>query len=374
MLDPATHRRRLYAAARSRPARALRRLHTEGDLAFDAEHVGVLARFQPRRALRPAQGRRSARGDGLDPPVPTRLGRAGADRRDAPGRHPICQRSWSARKPARRARSTRRAGYSTGEGFRLEGALGASQPVPARRRAAHRRHRRAPQEQNRSIRFRRTTGASATAPSAPARSGARDYQAFRAIPPALYGLHLAANSTPIWQKRWTYAYGAEILATNESRLRHFAAVSLGDAYFIGGLIGQVGYRPLEQPARSDQGLPPDRAASIPKARCGNGADFYLRNRIDGSAYYPVGDSFVLAGRVARRLDLRHPRATSSRRRGGSMRAAAARCAASAIRSSGPRDPNNDPARRPQPHRIRARGPLPLRQLRRRRLRRRRPGL
>ena len=75
-----------------------------------------------------------------------------------------------------------------------------------------------------------------------------------------------------------------------------ATISLSDAYFIGGLIGQLGYD------RSNSLLDPTRGFRLlarvnPEASLGNGTEFYVRNLIDGSAYYPVGENFVLAGRA-----------------------------------------------------------------------------
>ena len=69
---------------------------------------------------------------------------------------------------------------------------------------------------------------------------------------------------------------------------------------------------------------------------------YTRTQIDASAYRSVTDGVVLAGRT--RLGTIFGRAARrrSRRRGASTRAAVRRCAAMAIQSIGPRDPNNDP--------------------------------
>src|SRR3546814_13948094 len=52
---------------------------------------------------------------------------------------------------------------------------------------------------------------------------------------------IARESTPIWQKRWTWAYGAELIATNETRFRRRDFDQPSDTYFIGGLVGQLGY-------------------------------------------------------------------------------------------------------------------------------------
>jgi translocation and assembly module TamA len=186
------------------------------------------------------------------------------------------------------------AGYSTGEGFRVEAAWehrNLFPPEGALRFAAIV----GTAEQNISVRFRRSNWRQRDRFLLfQLEAGQRDYEAFQGYTARLYGL-VSRESTPIWQKVWTYAYGAEILATNESREGR-AQLSLSDAYFIGGLIGQVGYD------RSNSLLDPTRGFRLlarvnPEASLGNGTDFYVRNLIEGSAYYPFGESFVLAGRV-----------------------------------------------------------------------------
>jgi translocation and assembly module TamA len=186
------------------------------------------------------------------------------------------------------------AGYDTGQGLRLEAAWehrNLFPPEGALRIAAIA----GTQEQNLSIRFRRNDwGQRDRVLLLQLDTGRRDYPAFQGYTSRLYGL-ISRDSTPIWQKRWTYAYGAELLATNENRDGN-AHVSLSDAYFIGGLIGQLGYD------RSNSLLDPTRGFRLtarvnPEASLRNGTDVYIRNQIDGSAYFPFGDGFVLAGRV-----------------------------------------------------------------------------
>jgi translocation and assembly module TamA len=54
-------------------------------------------------------------------------------------------------------------------------------------------------------------------------AGRRDFAAFEGYTARLLGL-VTRESTPIWQKRWTYAVGRELLATNEAQVgrRHLA--------------------------------------------------------------------------------------------------------------------------------------------------------
>jgi translocation and assembly module TamA len=186
------------------------------------------------------------------------------------------------------------AGYSTGEGIRVEGAWehrNLFPPEGSLRIAAIA----GTAEQNLSIRLRRSNWHQRDrAILFELEGGQRDYEAYQGYTVRLHGL-ITRESTPIWQKVWTYSYGAEILATNESRIGK-AELSLGDAFFIGGLFGQLGYD------RSNSLLDPTSGFRLtgrvnPEASLGNGTDFYLRNQIDGTVYYEAGGSFVLAGRT-----------------------------------------------------------------------------
>lgn len=266
---------------------------TEGNLAFDAEHVGVLARFEPgelydRRLvddLREAMAATRLFESVSAEPVLT-----GETAEDGTEYVNILVRQEEG--PARSIDG--QAGYSTGEGFRVEVAWehrNLFPPEGSLRFAAIA----GTAEQNISVRFRRSNWHQRDrAILLQLEAGQRDYEAFQGYTTRLYGL-ITRESTPIWQKVWTYAYGAEILATNESREGR-AKLSLSDAYFIGGLVGQLGYD------RSNSLLDPTRGFRLlgrlnPEVSLGNGTEYYLRSLLEGTIYQPFGDSFVLAGRV-----------------------------------------------------------------------------
>lgn len=108
---------------------------------------------------------------------------------------------------------------------------------------------------------------------------------------------LSRQSTPIWQKRWTWSVGAEVIGTNEQG----AALTLdGDRprrnYLIGAIPLQLGYD------RSDDLLNPTRGFRInlrvsPESSLQSGLHAYGRLEGNASAYQPVGRPIVLAGRV-----------------------------------------------------------------------------
>ena len=185
-------------------------------------------------------------------------------------------------------------GYSTGEGLRLEGAWEHRQffrPEGSVRASAVL----GTNEQSAGLRLRfNNWGLRDQALLVLAEAGRRDFAAFEGYTARLLGL-ITRESTPIWQKRWTYSYGAELLATNESQVGA-PRISLGEAYFIGGLIGQIGYD------RSNNLLDPSSGFRLtarvnPEASMRGEFDYYLRTQLDASYYQPFGESFVLAARA-----------------------------------------------------------------------------
>ena len=266
---------------------------TEGNLAFGPEHVDVLARFNRgdlydrrrvddlREAMVATRLFRSVSAE------PVRTGETAPD-----GTEYV---NILVRQDAGPARSLdANAGYSTGEGLRIEGAWehrNLFPPEGSLRVSAVA----GTQEQSASARFRRNNwNQRDRALILQLEAGRRDYAAFRGYTARVHGL-VTRESTPIWQKRWTYAYGAELLATYESRYGE-PRLSLGDGYFIGGLVGQIGYD------RSNSLLDPTRGFRLfgrinPEASLKDGFNQYVRNLFDASGYYPVRDNLVIAGRI-----------------------------------------------------------------------------
>jgi translocation and assembly module TamA len=111
------------------------------------------------------------------------------------------------------------------------------------------------------------------------------------------GVNWSRQSTPIWQKRWTYSYGAAIIGTNEQG----AALNSTDPrprrnYLIAALPSQVQYD------RSDDLLNPTRGYRVlarvsPEASIRKGVKPYARLTGQVTGYYPIGQSIVLAGRA-----------------------------------------------------------------------------
>jgi translocation and assembly module TamA len=100
----------------------------------------------------------------------------------------------------------------------------------------------------------------------------------------------------IWQKKWTWSYGGEWLATRERGVFSSAGIKDTRGFLIAALPLQLGYD------GSDNLLNPTRGfrlgGRLSPEFSQHGRHFtYARVQIDASAYRPVSDSLVLAGRI-----------------------------------------------------------------------------
>ncbi len=231
------------------------------------------------------------------------------------------------------------AGYGTGQGFRAEGSWTHRNLFPPEGSLTVAGVL-GTQEQAASVGFAR------------ANAGRRDrnielslsvlhsnYDAFEA-----YTGRLAATmsyiSTPIWQKKFTWAAGVELLATSEDQFDRTRALRDRQIYYVAALPGQVGFD------RSDSLLDPTKGYRInlrvsPEASLGSGSQFYARTMLDASYYFSATDSLVLAARarVGSISGIARDNLAPSRRYygggGGSVRGFG-------YQRLGPRDPNGDP--------------------------------
>lgn len=154
---------------------------------------------------------------------------------------------------------------------------------------------------------------------------------------------LAANlerqTNLIWQKKWTWNAGFELLASQE---RDIVSGNFGrNTFFIGALPLLLAYD------GSDDLLDPQRGFRLsgrlsPEVSLQGGASTYARAQLDTSGYFPMGDRVVFAGRV-RLATIAGATATNiapSRRYyaggGGSVRGYG-------YQAIGPRDAYGDPA-------------------------------
>ncbi|EMD82758.1 autotransporter assembly complex protein TamA [Pacificimonas flava] len=277
------------------PRSRFRNIRTEGDLAFDAEHVELLSRFEEgdlydvrmQDDLREAMVATSLFNSVSIEPVNT-----GEYNEDGTMDVDLLVRQQQG--PPRSI--TGDVGYSTGQGFRAEVAWqhrNLFPPEGALQLGAVAGTR----EQQIGATFRRSNaGQRDRTFLLNASVGRRDFEAFHANT-AIVRARLTRESTPIWQKRWTYALGAEFLATSETRVGAPTIFGSEDTYYIAALPSQIGYD------ASDSLLDPRSGwrATVrlsPEASLNDGAfDPYLVSQLDSSGYLPIGESFTLAGRV-----------------------------------------------------------------------------
>lgn len=313
-------------------------IETRGDLAFDAEHVAVLARFK-RGDLYDSRKvddlRQALVATGLFSTIaaePQPTGESAGDDTE----YVTMLVTQQAGPPRTIAAS---AGYGTGEGLRLEGSWTHRNMFPPEGALTFRGVL-GTQEQGVGATLRRSNaGRRDRTLELVAEATRSNYDAFEALTGRV-GARISYDSTPIWQKKFTYAYGVELIATREDDYDFAAGERSFDFYTILGLSGQVGMD------RTDSLLDPTRGFRItsliqPEGSLAGRFSPYARLRTDISGYYPVTDNIVLAGRLrlGSILGAARERLAPSRRfyagGGGSVRGFG-------YQELGPKDPNNDP--------------------------------
>jgi translocation and assembly module TamA len=267
---------------------------TEGKLAFDAAHVAVLTRFKPGDLYdnRLTDDLRAALvATGLFATVsvePVRTGNINPDGTE--------QVNLLVEQERGKQRSLAvSGGYSTGEGIQLTGSFtnrNLWNPEGALILTAIG----GTQEQGASATFRRSNaGQRHRTVTLTAAADHTQYDAYNALTTTLSG-KISYDSTPIWQKKFTYAYGFELVGTNESVYDFNANASVRGTYFIVALPGQVEFD------RSDSLLNPTKGYRLklsisPETSVRGAVRPYVRTLLEASYYKSIGQSLVLAGRV-----------------------------------------------------------------------------
>jgi len=113
---------------------------------------------------------------------------------------------------------------------------------------------------------------------------------------ALLAGNIERLSNFIWQKKWTWSYGAQLLATDEQGVFSLTGAKDTRTFLIAALPLTLGYD------GSDSLLDPTRgfrlSGWISPEYSGHGKSLvYARSQIDASAYRPVSDHVVIAGRI-----------------------------------------------------------------------------
>jgi translocation and assembly module TamA len=152
------------------------------------------------------------------------------------------------------------------------------------------------------------------------------------------GIGIERQTNIIWQKKWTWSAGMEVLATNERD--GLIGASARKNFLIGALPLSLNYDGSDNLLDPTSGFRLGARVS-PELSFESGTFSYVRGQIDGSAYIPASKSIVMAGRVrlGTLVGTGRDRVAPSRRfysgGGGSVRGYG-------FQSIGPRDAQNDP--------------------------------
>jgi translocation and assembly module TamA len=186
-------------------------------------------------------------------------------------------------------------GYSTGEGVKLEGSWTHRNLFPPEG-ALILTAIGGTQQQGASATFRRSNaGRRDKTFSLGLALNHNNYDAYDAFTSTL-SVRWAYDSTPLWQKKFTYAYGGELVGTNESVYDFAKGERVRRTYGILALPGQVVFD------RSNDLLNPTKGYRLklnlsPETSVQGSVSPYARTMIEATGYYPVRDNLVLAGRV-----------------------------------------------------------------------------
>jgi translocation and assembly module TamA len=267
---------------------------TEGKLAFGAEHVSVLTRFKPGDLYdnRKTDDLRAALvATGLFQTVtvePVRTGNINPD-----GTEQVNLLIEQVRGKQRSVAAS--AGYSTGEGAQITASF-TNRNLWSPEGALILTAIGGTQEQGASATFRRSNaGKRDKTVTLTASADHTNYDAYNALTTTLSG-KISYDSTPLWQKKFTYAYGFELVGTNESVYDFNTNQSTRGTYFIVALPVQAVFD------RSDSLLNPTKGYRLklnisPETSVRGSIHPYVRSIVEIDKYQPIGQSIVLAGRL-----------------------------------------------------------------------------
>jgi translocation and assembly module TamA len=186
-------------------------------------------------------------------------------------------------------------GYGTGQGVRLEGSWTARNFFNPEG-ALTLRGVAGTQEQLAGVQFRRSNFLQRDQVlNLQASASHQKFDAYEARTILLAG-NIERQSNFIWQKKWTWTGGAELLATDERGVFSLDGLKDTRTFLIAALPVSLGYD------GSDSLLDPTRGFRLsgrlsPEFSAHGGSFTYARAQIDASAYRPVSDRVVAAGRV-----------------------------------------------------------------------------
>ena len=294
LLDPETGTGDYLLPIDTGPRSSYGNIVTSGTTAFDAEHIAVLARFDKGELYDSRMVddlRKALVSTGLLSIVSVKAEPSGKIAPD--GTEYATIRVAQETGPPRTLAGS--AGYSTGQGFRVEGSWTHRNLFPPEG-ALIGTGVAGTQEQGASLTFRRSNAGRRDRTVELGISALHsDFEAYEAYTGKLAG-RISYDSTPIWQKRLTYSYGFEILATNEEDFNFATGVRDRRTFYVAALPGQVTFDTTDNLLDPTKGFRISAKLS-PETSLGSGTQFYGRGLLEGTGYYQVRDGIVLAGRA-----------------------------------------------------------------------------
>jgi translocation and assembly module TamA len=288
-IDHETHTAQLVLPVETGPLASFGQIRVSGKPPFSARHVARIARFhsgEPFRRSKVDDLRRALIATGLVASAEVKLVPAGDGRTVdlAVNLQPAPMRTIAGE-----------IGYGTGEGIRIEaswqhrnffnpeGALTLRGVIGT-------------QEQLAAVQFRRNNFRRRDQVlNLQALASNSNLNAYKAKTIQVGG-NIERQSNIIWQKKWTYSLGADLIATDERGVFDLLGVKDTRTFLITAFPATLAYD------GSDDLLDPTRGFRLggrisPEVSAHGGSFAYARTQIDASAYHPVSSSVVAAGRV-----------------------------------------------------------------------------
>lgn len=294
LLDPQTGTADYSLPVNLGPRSSFGDIITSGNIAFDANHIAVLRRFE-KGALYDSRQiddlRQAMIATGLFSTIAIEALPSGETAPD--GSEYATINVIQEAGPARTLAAS--GGFATGQGLTIEGSWTHRNLFPPQG-ALIGSVIAGTQEQGLSAIFRRNNAGRRDRTAEFTISALRnDFEAFEAFTGRIAG-RISYDSTPIWQKRISYNYGFEILATNEQDFNFDTGERDRRTFYVAALPSQIRYDSSNSLLNPTQGFRLTATLS-PEASLGSGTQFYGRSVAEGTGYVQASDNFVLAGRL-----------------------------------------------------------------------------
>jgi translocation and assembly module TamA len=104
------------------------------------------------------------------------------------------------------------------------------------------------------------------------------------------------QSNFIWQKKWTWSLGGELVLSDERDTIEATGEPRRRTFFIAAVPGSLGYDATDNLLDPTEGFRLLGRLS-PEVSFQGGTFFYARTQFDASAYHPIADRIVAAGRI-----------------------------------------------------------------------------